>query len=188
MPTVSYTTAGTYPFDVPAYLTMSVDVRGAGGGAATSTGANGTSGGYSSFGSTTTVQGDGGGGGSSATVSKYNFLTNQWQPGVEGYPGGAGGASGGDTNTTGGGAAGSTSGHGGLSYGTTPNGGAGGRAVKAFTPGASGSPTPGQQITVVVGAAGVNGDGGVNAGVGSVTITYTAVDVAGGFNMPMLGM
>lgn len=187
MPTVSYTTAGTYPFDVPAYLTMSVAVNGAGGGASTSNGANGTAGGNSSFGSATVVQGDGGGAGSSNTGSSYNWVTQQWQSGVNGTAGGAGGASGGDTNTTGGGAAGSTSGTA-VNFGSVPNGGNGGRAVKAFTLGASGAPTPGQSITVVVGAAGKDGDNVFRAGVGSVTITYTAPEISGGFNMPMLGM
>lgn len=144
----AYTSPGTYTFIVPAYTTLTADVRGAGGGGAGSryTGYYiyyGDNGNYSYFNAPTgNVVGYGGNGGSGSN----------WNPPVGGVQGAHGAAVGGDSNITGGGSPG---GQGsvitlaGSLYGGP--GGYGGRAVKTW---ALGQLTPGTAITIVVGAGG----------------------------------
>ena len=159
---VSYTTPGTYSFTVPNFNTLSPDVKGAGGGLGYSTYYGGT-GGTSSFNGS--VAGYGGSGTWSYPVLQgYDGETGAELWGAQFVSGSPGGASGGDTNTAGGGAPGSYS----PDYGVS--GGSGGRAQKTY---AYGQLTPGSIITVVVGALGANhsvtGSGGSN---GSVNISW----------------
>lgn len=153
----NYDAPGTNRYTLPNYTTLTVEVAGAGGGDGfggnTVAGAQvgqplppqaGKPGGDSSFGS---VVGQGGPGGPTALSQ---------------YPGAQGNGVGGDTNTPGGGAKGgttypgSTSGNGDVSI-FVPDyigGGNGGKAVKTWTAGSAGAPTPGSIVTVVVGAGG----------------------------------
>lgn len=176
-------TAGEYTFPVPWYNTMSVDVRGAGGGGeqglytvqtgvdrsglatfSTRGGAAGVGGGASLFNATTQVYGYGGAGGGAA---------------VNRQDGAAGGAAGGSTNTQGGGAGGGAKGSAPSSSGLGGNGGAGGRATITYTRGAAGAPVPYTGIYVVVGAAGAGGGQpdasyrGSNGGVGYVGVSWS---------------
>ncbi len=169
--TQTYSTPGTYTFTVPSYSSLSVDVKGAGGGGGYPVFywgyAHGYDGTYSEFGSATAVRGNGGGG--------------WWNPYGWPPPAIAGTASGGDINTTGGGSpAGYTNAD--ACVGSDYNdcrGGAGGGAVKSWTSGAGGAPTTGSSVTVVVGTAGAQYSRppgypvSVAAGNGSVAITWT---------------
>lgn len=144
----SFTTPGTYTFIVPPYVTLTADVRGAGGGGGGSryTGYYiyyGDPGTYSSFNAPTgNVVGNGGGGGSGSN----------WNPPVAGTNGAAGTASGGDSNIPGGGSQGGQGSvitlQGSLTGGA---GGYGGRAVRSWS---LGQLAPGSAITVVVGTGG----------------------------------
>jgi hypothetical protein len=163
----TYATPGTYSFTVPAHNTLTVTVKGAGGGGAGGsigpvpsedghweTGGTGTNGGASSFGAVVGNGGKGGGGVASEVYGWYQVLKD----------GANGTGSGGDSNTTGGGASGGTAGSSfrltGESYGsfTTPggSGGSGGKAVKTYT---NNDILP-IIVTVVVGSRGTGGSGG----------------------------
>lgn len=160
----SFTTPGTYTFTTPAYGTLTVDVKGAGGGGGAPIlywgFARGYDGSYSQFGSATPVFGGGGGG----WFSTYGYPP----PSIPGT------AAGGDSNTTGGGAAGGTNTTQGVNFDCSQyeeswnncRGGNGGRAVKTWESGAQGAPAPGSSISVVVGAGGQgsNTNGTYNGG------------------------
>jgi uncharacterized protein YmfQ (DUF2313 family) len=157
MPTVNYTTPGTYTFTVVAYTTLSVDVSAPGGGSSYDRVTNGSSGGNSSFGSSSAVVAYGGTGN-----------TRTGQPAAQGGFGGA--------VTVGGGGAGSSSvssGGGSFYWGS-----AGGRVTQTWAPSDGGAPAASANITVVVGQAGTDAGDGVTAGTGYVSITYTASLVA----------
>lgn len=160
----SRTSPGTYSFTVPAYSTLRIDVRGAGGGGGGSTydagaaGSNGTAGGAATV-SGTGLRGNGGSAGQGSYYNKPAKATN-------------GSASGGNVlNSTGGGANGGVGG----TYGATKggDGGDGGRAVSDYGPGAIGV---GTTLTVTVptggngGAGQVAGSKGTN---GAVYISWT---------------
>lgn len=160
----SRTSPGTYSFTVPAYSTLRIDVRGAGGGGGGSTYDAGASGQTGVAGGNASVSGTGliGRGGSCGQGAYYN------QPGKAAN----GTASGGNVvNTTGGGSNGGVGG----TYGATKggNGGDGGRAVSDYGPGAI---APGTVLTVTVPTGG-NGGAGQVAGAkgtnGAVYITWT---------------
>lgn len=148
----AYTTPGTYSFTVPYYNSLTVDVRGAGGGGGGSryTGYHiyyGGAGNYSYFGAPdVTLIGYGGQGGSGSN----------WSPPVGGVQGAHGTAGGGDSNITGGGSAG---GQGsvitlqGSLYGGP--GGYGGRAVRTWSRSQWYTKlAPRTAITIVIGAGG----------------------------------
>ena len=158
----SFTTPGSTSWIAVAFNTLTADVKGAGGGSLGvaqsghkhSVAVSGASGNPSSFNGS--VVGNGGGG----AQTNGSIL-------VGGTNGSPGTASGGDTNTTGGGAAG---GPGSRVPGVV--GGAGGRAVKAYT----NSSLTGS-IPVVVGAGGAAGSGNQGTGSpgsnGSVALTWS---------------
>lgn len=159
----SYTTPGTYTFNVPAFNTLTVTVNaGGGGGGGYSNGHpemyNGGNGGNSSFAS---VSAEGGLGGA-VCVALYSDIHNQ-------FPNGSpGGSSGGDSNFTGTGGAGGQGyksasydlGSDSYAYGDAGYGGAGGRSVKTYIAGALGA-----TVTVVVGAGGAAGGVANTAGI-----------------------
>ena len=163
----TFTTGGT--FTVPTYSTLTATVKGAGGGGGgvvtqISVGGTGGTGGASSFASATAITGNGGTGG---TGGNYYSLYN----GTNGSPGTA---TGGDTNTTGGGASGGAGGNLGGTVGG--NGGAGGYAQKSWSSGGGGAPTAGGSITVTVGTGGTAGGGNAPGSVGtngSVVLSWT---------------
>jgi len=156
----TYSRPGTYTFTVPAYSSLSVTVKGAGGSGADGNvwsygpqeyypdswyGSDGFNGGYSTFGN---VRGNGG-------EKGYGYFGH--------YRNGAGGiASGGSSNTTGAGGAGGAGGQYALNgtydgeyrYSASGSGGNGGRAIKSY---ASGQLIPGNTVTVKVGAGGAGG-------------------------------
>src|SRR3989344_1742781 len=148
----SYTAPGTYTYTIPSG-TFTVTVKGAGGGGGGKADdiRPGSAGGQSSFGSTIVARGGGGGNVSTCTAS----------------PGASGTASGGDTNTTGGGASGGSGG----TLVSAATGGDGGMSVKTYQAGTLTSP-----VTVVVGAGGAGGAtnnpsySGRNGSSGSVNI------------------
>jgi hypothetical protein len=154
---------GTY-WSVPNYHTLvayCVGPGGAGGGGApggnnvfyASTGSPGTAG--TEFFSATPLLGYPGQGGTGAYC---NYSTGD-QPsdyGASGSPGAVGPASGGDTNTSGGGSAG---GNGGVSGYVGGHGGAGGLAIKTWALGAVGAPVPHSSIYVQIGSGGTCGGG-----------------------------
>lgn len=161
----NYTSPGTYSFIVPNFNSLSVDVRGAGGGGGgveifdgdfgvvAHAGSNGTAGGQSYFGS---VIGNGGGGGTKGNGTVYTFSGNPWSF-SDGSAGAAGTASGGTTNTTGGGSSGGAGAVEGTYSAGACNGGpggAGGRSLRTYT---IGELTVGASITVVVGTRGSPG-------------------------------
>ena len=189
----TYSTAGSYSFNVPCYNNLTVEVWGAGGGGAGVASGNGGAGGASTW--------DGG------------VLTANGGAGATSNPGAGGTASGGTTNTTGGaggngasgksgaGGAGANGGAGGTAKSSNNNGnagsapggggsgaifvnpmggsylgdGGGGGGYSAKTYGA-GTYAVGNSVAVAVGAAGTKGngasyDGGAGA-VGRVTITW----------------
>lgn len=160
---VSYTTAGTYTFTVPAFSSMTVKVYGAGGGGGGSgdsagtcsvAGTTGNTGGNSTF--NATLIGNGGSGGTGGNTAA-------------GTAGASGTASGGDTNSDGNGSAGGAAGTGCDFNGGA--GGAGGLAIKTYGPG---DLSPGSTVTVVVGASATGGSsGGGTSTAGKVLITYT---------------
>ena len=182
----TYTTPGTYTFNVPLYNTITVTVNGAGGGGGGASGrsqaaneqqtvtypagSNGTSGTASRFDTTTPLVGNGGAGGSGASGASGTAAAGD--PGT---------ATGGSTNTTGGGSNGGAGGNG--TYRDGGPGGDGGRAVRTFTRDVAGSPIVGGTVTVVVGTRGSGGAGGVgntytgpsgaNGTHGTVTITWS---------------
>src|SRR3990167_5873174 len=149
----SYTAPGTYTYTIPSG-TFTVTVKGAGGGGGGKADdiRPGSAGGQSSFGNTIVARGGGGGNVSTYTAS----------------PGASGTASGGDTNTTGGGASGGSGG----TLVSAATGGDGGMSVKTYQAGTLTSP-----VTVVVGAGGAGGAtnnpsySGRNGSSGSVVIT-----------------
>jgi hypothetical protein len=157
---ISYTTPGTYNFVIPLYTTLTVDVRGAGGGGGglyghawdyedQYFGTDGGPGGVSQFQASTYVQGNGGGGGHQGEYIYDDVGSHVGSNGTNGT------ASGGDTNTTGGGSAGGSGSTDSIfnnSHGGT--GGYGGRAVKEF---AIGNLTVGNTYVVVVGTGGIKG-------------------------------
>ena len=156
----SIATPGTYSFVVPAYSTLRIDVRGAGGGGGGSTydvgypGGNGTAGGAASVSGAGLVAY----GGEAGQGSYYS------QPGKAA----SGSAAGGNVlNSVGGGAPGGVGG----TYGFTKggDGGDGGRAVSDFVPGAL---APGTVLTVTVPAGGVGGAGQVPGAPGSSGAVY----------------
>lgn len=142
-----FTIPGTFQFIVPEYDTLTVDVRGAGGGGSNNapTGHMGTAGGDSSI----------------AELSLYAYGGARG-PGGNGDPqqsplpaGASGGASGGDINTVGGGAAGGRGGYySQYSLWLGGPGGYGGRAQKTIHFDGFGAPPPGTVLTVVIGAGG----------------------------------
>ena len=150
----SYTTPGTYSFNVPKFTTLTVDVRGAGGGGSNAFD-SGNNGGTSVFYSSTNLRGNGG-------IGARKERNNDGADGT---------ASGGESNITGGGANGGGAG----SYGSI--GGDGGRAVKTWSKTEAGHPSDTQNITVVVGAGGNGGSGTGNDGGdgtnGAVYISWT---------------
>lgn len=167
---VEYTTPGTYTFTVPEGVTgVFVDVHGAGGAGATWNRYDGGSGGSSSFGGY--VSATGGGGGSKSNQNRAasgsgagGNLTLPYQPR---YSDGAEAKNTDDTTTLGG--AGSVYGTGGAAQATgTASAGDGGRGAggggKTYGAGGAGGRavafvknlTPGQQISVVVGAGGTS--------------------------------
>src|SRR3989344_2590634 len=149
----SYTTPGTYTYTVPSgAVTVTVKGAGGGGGGKGDDIRPGSAGRQSSFGNTVVARG-----GSGGNVSTYTAS-----------PGAPGTASGGDTNTTGGGASGGSGG----TLASAATGGNGGMSVKTYQAGALTSP-----ITVVVGAGGAGGAtvnpsySGGNGSSGSVVIS-----------------
>lgn len=175
-------------FNVPlSYSSISVEVRGGSGGGGGGgglgdylccNGAAGGAGGQSKFNSATPVIANGGNSGGGGGGSNCTYA------GAAGAAGAAGSASGGDTNTTGGGLAGGTGGAsltegGNCGYsGAGGVGGASAKAIKTWSYGSAGAPTPGTNISVTVGGAGSGGAGGSgNAGspgtAGSVVVTWT---------------
>ena len=144
----SFTGSGTFSFQVPSsFNTLTVKVVGGGAGGVALNG-GGHSCGY--------LSGQPGG------TSSFNSVVAQGgQSGSQWYNGIDGGASGGDTNTTGGagnGGAGANNGVG--NYGG--NGGSGGVATKTFTPA---NLTPGSAVNGTVGGGGANTVGGGACGV-----------------------
>lgn len=162
----AFTSPGGYQFTVPRYNTLYVDVKGPGGGGGATghvVNSHGQPGNPASkFNSETPVIGNPGGGGQSVVGA------------VSGAHGAPGTASGGDINTTGGGA------NGGASHDTFGgfggDGGKGGRAEKTWNRGDPGAPAPGQIIDVTVGAGGAGGSTNLGTGGsgqhGSVSITW----------------
>lgn len=172
----SFTTPGTYTYTVPSSLNfngLTVTVNGAGGGGGSGScsyligigsadycsgkgNGNGSAGGVSSFGSA--VIGNGGGGGQKA---KRETLFGP----ADSVAGLLGSASGGDTNTEGGGGSGGSGGKArsflSIGGGTAGNGGNGGKAVKSYSPSTL---TPGSTITVVVGSGGTGSSRGLDTG------------------------
>jgi peptidoglycan hydrolase-like protein with peptidoglycan-binding domain len=160
----NFMTPGTYTFTIPAYGTLTVVVKGAGGGASHIFGwAGGQAGGGSSFtvANQTPVVANGGG------IGAVNGpgACDQGSPGT---------ASGGDVNTTGGGAVG-------LSWsvcnGSSIIGGSGGLAQKTYT---SGQLQVGTQVTITVGANGSVPSPfvGTPGQDGSVSITWTGTQAS----------
>lgn len=144
---------GTFSFVVPEYYTLTIDLKGAGGGGAARN-YNAASGAPTQITSLGLIA-DGGGG-------SYNV-----SPGVN-AAGVSGSASGGDTNITGGGAAGGTAGL------LGQPGGAGGRCIKTYAYGAPGAPIPGTSLTVVVGSGGAGaGPSGGTGGPGSAGLSWS---------------
>lgn len=151
----AWSSPGTYSFTVPAFHTLSVIVKGAGGGG----GGGGASfygyvyyggvggvGGQSSFGPNLIAAGGAGG-----PVSGTYYDMSPRSPGANGQ------GSGGDTNTTGGGANPGSYGYNfslPFYYDYGGNGGYGGRADKAYLPEALAF---GSTVQIVVGAGGVAG-------------------------------
>jgi len=150
----AYTSPGTYTFIVPYYNSLTVDVRGGGGGGAGNrwTGYyiySSSPGNYSYFGAPdATLIGYGGG---SATGSN-------WSPPVGGVSGGAGSAGGGDVNIPGGGSSGgygSIVGDDSIGHLQGGDGGPGGRAYRTWVRSQWYTKlTPKSAITIVVGAGG----------------------------------
>lgn len=190
----SYPTPGSYSFTVPNYNTLVVDVWGAGSGAGgacgssgvagSQGGSSGSAGGLSRFASSSPVTGGGATGGSPGSVTVTDDGKNPVYTDFPGSAGSAGTASGGDTNTTGGGQAG---GSGATVVGDQLEradgraaggaGGAGGRATKSWVRGVtSGAPTPGDVITITVGTGGAAGGNYNGGGV------YSFSGPTGGFN------
>jgi hypothetical protein len=148
----TYSSPGSTNFTVPNYNSLTVTVRGAGGGGADREQSDGADGGYSQFSSATPVKANGGGAGQ-----------------AYGGTGANGGASGpaGTSTTTGGGAAGGVGGN----YGSDDtgwSGGNGGYAQKTWTVGDAGAPAPGASIPVVVGAGGGGYHSGSNGSVQAI--------------------
>jgi hypothetical protein len=161
--TQDFTSSGS--FVVPEYNTLTIWLKGPGGGG----------GGDGAFGGMSWYPGGPGGVGAASTVSALSLVANSGGGGGGGYyisstgdygtagttvyggGGSSGSASGGDTNTTGGGSAGgaygdhpSYPGHGG-------SGGYGGYVLKTFTYGAPGAPVPGDILSIVIGGGGAGG-------------------------------
>jgi hypothetical protein len=156
---ITYSVPGTYTFIVPSFNTLTVDVRGAGGGgggwrSSDQTVYDGGPGGFSYF--NTPVNGNivGYGGGPGHGWYAASLLGTGAAPATPGT------GQNGDTNITGGG---SNGGAAAISGGTYANrypspGGAGGRAVKTWVRAQQYSQLwKGYPITVVVGAGGVAG-------------------------------
>ncbi|ARQ95333.1 hypothetical protein [Bradyrhizobium phage BDU-MI-1] len=151
---VSYTTPGSYTFQVPFYHSLTVDVRGGGGGGAGNrwTGYfiyESSPGNYSYFAaSDATLIGYGGG----------QAYGSNWSPPVGGVNGSPGTAAGGDSNITGGGSAGgqgSVVGNDSIGHVYGGSGGYGGRAVRTWVQSQWYTKlAPRSLITVVVGAGG----------------------------------
>jgi len=150
---VSFTTPGTYNFEVPYFHTLTSDCRGAGGGGAACTvyaRIPGNAGGYSYFNAPTgNVVGYGGQGGEGRNLAESSE--------IGGHAGAHGTGLNGDTNIT---AGGSPGGYQGVytqngAYGGGP-GGYGGRAVKTWVRGLL---VPRSIIQVLVGAGGVQSFG-----------------------------
>lgn len=175
---VEWTMPGQYEFIVPAYTTMTVEVAGAGGGAGSSihenygapiaaSGNNGFAGSESRF--LTLVGAGGGGGGGGVGTGPYSA--------VPGSPGAPGVASGGTTNTPGGGSLGGA----GTPYitglGPGGNGGNGGLTERTYTIGETGSPVPGEKTIATVGvgapAGAFPGNQGTNGANGRVKVSWT---------------
>lgn len=188
--TMNYDEAGTFTFTVPAYITMTVEIAGAGGGGASSVwdggsfvggGGIGAAGGDTSF---LGLKAAGGGGGGAAAGARHPW---QVYPGAKGA---TGGAAGGEADTPGGGSIGGIGGSlaaiGGGSNGDGGIGGTGGLTRRTYKLGDAGAPTVGQTITLIVGAGGIahpgiagppntaaNGAPGTNGRPGYVHISWT---------------
>ena len=162
------TTAGAWSFTVPKFKNwIRITIKGAGGGGVGVTiTTDDVEGGDSMIGSETHYGYSAGGNGGVTTFSQGAMVANGGGGGTSRFaPGSAGTASGGDSNTTGGGATG------GAGY-VDGDGGAGGKSVKLYSKGAF---TPGSTLSGSVGAAGTAGGGaspGSPGGVGSVLIEW----------------
>ena len=147
---------GTFSFVVPEYNTLTIDLKGAGGGGASM---------YTNAASGTPTQ-----------ISALGLVANggggAYTSGSRTYAGAAGGASGGDTNITGGGGAGGDPGGSPVGIYYNP-GGAGGRLIKTYTYGASGAPVPGTSLTISVGAGGAGAGSGGAGGSGSANLSWS---------------
>ncbi len=186
--TASYTTPGTYTFTVPTYGTLSIDVRGAGGGGgglgwAGTQPFNGQGGGASSFGGSVIGYGGGGAIGWGYDDSSFDGTCRSYSTN-----GNSGTATGGTQNITGGGSTGGSGGNG-SGYtqdngcGAPGKGGNGGRATKTY---ATGDLSAGSSISIGIGTGGAGYHSGVGypmySGLpgqnGSVTITWTDLPTA----------
>lgn len=191
-----YDTPGTYNFVVPDYSTLSVEVWGGGGGGGEDNGTTGAAGVASTFSTVTANGGAGGAGnttggtGGNASGGSTNLSGADGTDAMRGYSGdggdGANGGAGGVRVTSRGsgndGLAPAGGGSGSFDRGFSFRAGGGGGGAYATQSYTSGDFTPGDVITVTVGAGGTGGNGqtsytGGNGADGQVAITWEVPQV-----------